>query len=166
MSNEKAGFWKFDGIAETQRQRIEKATEGWTAEQLREKLIEVVTGAYPVNYVLSHIVNNPERPHGGMNISSDLFPYHFEDSKPPEGWEGPYGCTYTESKQCESLPLDWSKPQPEAYYERHECDFDPGVTPHPSYRILSVYQYATAASINCGAFGTEEVRRMNKALTF
>ena len=63
-----------------------------------------MTGAYPVNYVLSHIVNNPERPHGGMNISSDLFPYHFEDSKPPEGWEGPYGCTYTESKQCESLP--------------------------------------------------------------
>lgn len=160
---EPEGFWRFDSIAEEQRHRIEAATDGWSADQLREKLIEVVSAAYPINYVLSHIVDNPGRPHGGMSIMSDLFPYHFADNQPPEGWDGAWGVAHDGGKWT-SVPIVWDAPQPESY-ERHECDMDGGITPHPSFRVLSVWQYATAASINCGAFGTEEIRRMNAAMS-
>lgn len=164
QSDDRGGFWNFGAIAEEQRQRIEYATHNWSADQLREKLIEVVAACYPVNYVLSHIVDNPARPHGGMSIMSDLFPHHFPDHRPPDGWEGAWGVAH-DSGQWTSVPIQWDAPQPDSYYERHECDMDGGVTPHPSFRVLSIWQYATAASINCGSFGSEEIRRMDAALS-
>lgn len=152
--------WKMADIAESKRQLVDETTAGWTAEQLRTKLAEVLTQVEPIRYTLSHIADNPGGPHSGMAISSQLFPETFgEDSKLSGPWTSAWD---KELKKSVPVAFTWDGEPPERAHWQ-SAEFAGGVTPGPSFNILEVWQYATASSIFCGSFGTDDVLALNEA---
>ncbi len=152
--------WKMDDIAEGVRQTVEAATEGWTVDQVRAKLVEVLTAIEPIRYPLSHIAHNPGGPHSGMTISSQLFPETFdEDYNGSEPWTMAWD---REQKKSVPVAFTWASEPPERSHWQ-SVEFEGGVTPSSAFNILEVWQYATAASICCGSFGTDDILALNAA---
>jgi hypothetical protein len=153
--------WNTDMILADRREAWNRATADWTPDQLREKLAEITAAIYPIHLTLAALIDNPDVPHGGMNVSSDLVPLQFDSLEcEAEYWGAKYNVA---DEKFDVVPIDFSAPTPGDYHTQ-SVDFPRGKVLHDDYTILDVWQYATAASIHCGGFDASDVRKLCEAL--
>lgn len=147
--------WKVDDIAAEQRAKVDDATAGWTDEQFRSKLAEILAATVPVRLTLSGLVDNPYNE--GQVVTSGLFPEQFAEDR---DIDEPWGAVFnSETRGWDYVHYGWGEPLPKGL-ELQEARFDRGVTLHDDTPILSVWHYHTACSIFAGSFDATDVNRL------
>lgn len=153
--------WKTAEIHANTMERVSKATAGWDAEALRNKLVDVLAASYPIRVTLEGLADNPNVPHGGMNVTSGMWPEQFGRD---EDLEAPWGAVYNPETpgHWDYVAYKWGDPEPVGI-EHSEVSFAAGEVLHPDTPILSVCKYMTAASIFVGTFDLTDVRSLQEA---
>lgn len=153
--------WKTAEILSERRDQVEKKTAGWTPDQLRGQLAEILAAIEPIRYTLVSLVDNPYNE--GQAVTSGLWPEQFSENAGclPEPW----GAVFNrEKKEFENIAFKWDEPMPEQL-ELREARFPKNVTVHADTPILSVHQYATACYIFGGSFDRTDIEALNAACT-
>lgn len=154
--------WKTEEILEGCRNRVTDKTVGWSEDQLREKLAQVLAGIHPILTTLDGLISNPDYGrYGGMTVSSELF-MDLTLSEVPSDFPEPYGFRYVSGKPWESVSFKWDEPVPKGL-QKVEANFNNDQRLHPDTDILSVYQFATACSIFVGSFDASDVTNLSEA---
>lgn len=153
--------WKTADILTTKNARVSEATKDWTADQLRERLAQVLAAVEPIRYTLSSLVENPYNE--GQVVTSGLWPEQFGEEL---GLEEPWGARLSQDgpkpHDWEYVHYEWSDPLPKGL-EFREASFGKGEALHPNTPILSVWQYHTACSIFGGSFDRTDVEALEAA---
>lgn len=151
--------WKIDDILDEKRKAVAKATANWHADEVREKLAQVLTALHPIRATLGGLIDNPGGPHSGMSVGSDFF---LETFGQEHDLPAPYGVRLNgETRQWEPIAFKWDQPRPEGITHQ-TVEFEGGVEPHDETTVMDVWQYAIACSIHVGSFDVSDVRYLNK----
>lgn len=104
--------WKTDDIRKRCETDIAEKTKDWNADQLRSKLVDLLTAVYPIRTTLDGLIDNPDYGrHGGMTVTSGLF-MDLTLADVPGDFPEPYGFVLESgTSNWTPVPFKWNEPQ-------------------------------------------------------
>jgi hypothetical protein len=153
--------WHTDDIMDVNRKHVADQTENWSAEMLREKIAELLSVTLPFDMTLSPLTDASF--YDGVSISSDLWPYQPPSASEDDvGEADTWGVTYGhEDREWHPVAVNFAQAKPEKLSPNDVSLPEGGV--HESFDILKTWGSKSIASIFCGSFSADDVRRLVRA---